>query len=286
MSFTKQVREECANFQEKKRCCQKAELLGITLAHGALSGGEWVFYSENEAKKKHVAALFKWAFSLRESIVIDEKKVYINNPGDTLAVLGELMLLGRVEAAEELLSKDCCKRAFTRGVFLVTGHLQNPEKEYRMEFILKSHALCRMLCEALEAYEVHPKISMRSERYVVYIKNSEEISDVLKMMGANQSVWAVLDAKIQKKQKSKANRQYNCDLANTNRQLESAEGQRTAIRAIRESGRYAALPEKLKEMAAVRLDHPEASMAELGRIMGISKGAVANRLRKLSEYAE
>ena len=286
MSFTGQVREECANYQEKKHCCQMAELLGITLAGDALRGGEWVFLSENEGQKKHIAALFKWAFSLRESIAIDEKRVYVNNPGDTLAVLSELRLLGHMEASEELLSKECCKRAFTRGVFEVAGHISDPEKEYRMEFRLKKPALCRMLCEALETYEVHPKIAMRGERYVVYLKKNEEISDVLKMMGTNQSVWAFLDARIQKKQLNKANRQYNCDLANTNKIIQSSAEQRAAIERIQSEGRLSSLPEKLREMALARLEYPDESMAELGRIMGISKGAVANRLRKIMEYAE
>ena len=286
MSFTKRVREECAQYQEKKKCCQKAEILGITLAGDALLGGEWVFFSENEAKKKHIAALFKWAFSLRESVIIDEKCIYIDHPGDTLGVLSDLSLLGRVEASAEIIQKDCCKRAFTRGVFQVAGHISDPEKEYRMEFVLKSHALCRMLCEALEAYEVHPKIAVRGEKYVVYLKKSEEIADVLKMMSANQSVWAFLDAKIQKKQVNYANRQYNCDLANTNKTIKSSEEQRAVIEYLQAEGRLSSLPEKLREMAKMRMENPDASMAELGEIMGISKGAVANRLRKIMEYKE
>ena len=286
MSFTSEVRSETMKNPERKKCCQKAELLGITLFGDAMRGGEWTYLTENEDLKKHIAVLFKWAFSLRESVTIDAKKVFINNPGDTLAVLSELQLLGRIGASETLLSEDCCKRAFVRGAFLATGTVSDPEKEYRLEFMTKKDTLCRMLCEALEAYRLHPKISMRNGRYVIYFKKEEEISDVLKMLNAPQGVWKLMDAKIQKDCTNAVNRRMNCDMANINKTMQTSEVQRMAIASIRENGMFSRLPEILKEMAKVREEYPEASMADLGAIMGISKGAVSNRLKKLMEYAD
>ncbi len=287
MSFISEIREEALMSLEKKRCCQLAELLGITLFSEAVSGGEWTLRTDHEGLIKHTSILIRRAFGLRDSVINEEKRLYIDNPGDTLAILSDLSLLGRVEAAESLLGDLCCKRAFVRGAFLVSGTVSDPMREYRLQFTVPgSSTLCRMLCEALEAYQLSPKITMRGERYIIYFKSSEDMGDVLKMLGAGKSAIELLNAKILKQRKNQINRAMNCEMANLDKTLASAETHLSAIRKIRERGKFSALPEKLKEMAIAREEHPDASIAELGRILGISKPAANNRLKKLMEFAE
>lgn len=287
MSFASDVREEALLSPEKKKCCQLAELLGITLFSEAIRGGEWILSTDQEGLKKHVSKLLRWAFGLRETVRNEEKRLFIDNPGDTLAVLSGLSLLGRIEASEELLSEMCCKRAFVRGAFLACGTVSEPIREYRLQFTVPGSAtLCRMLCEALEAYRLSPKITMRGERYIVYFKSSEDMGDVLKMLGAGKATIELLNTKILKDKKNRINRAMNCEMANLDKTLASAGVHLAAIRKIRERGKFSALPEKLKEMAVAREEHPDASIAELGTVLGISKPAANNRLKKLMEYAE
>ncbi len=286
MSFTYDMRAEAVANVERKKCCQMAEILGITLLGTDFKKGEWRFLSENTDILKHIAVLFKWAFSLKESVVIDGKEIYISRFSDVEAVLEKLFLTGRIGDAEKLLKKPCCKKAFIRGAFLAGGQLADPEREYRAEFLTEDDEICRLLCESLESYELHPKISLRGGKYVIYFKSSEEVSDVLKMVDAQSGVWAIIYAKIQKNKKSNINRALNCEMANMDKVAAAAAKQRVDILKLEKSGRLLRLPEKLQEVARVRLENPEASMTEMGALLGISKSAVSHRLRKISEYAE
>ena len=187
------------------------------------------------------------------------------------------------------LESDCCKNAFLRGAFLAGGSVTDPTKAYHLE-ITTCHQSVARECLALmeEVLSFYPKTATRGGGQVLYIKNSEQISDLLTYLGAPVAAMGIMEARLEKELNNKVNRRCNCDDANTSKVVEAAQEQLSAIRVLRDLGRFEALPGKLKQAAIAREENPEASLTELAELMepAISKPAMNHRLKKLLEFAK
>ena len=129
---------------------------------------------------------------------------------------------------------------------------------------------------------------VRKSSYVTYIKDSEVIGDVLALMGATDSMMELLNVKIVKDVKNTVNRRVNCETANLTKTANAAVQQIRCIEKIFEKEGKSALPDGLRELAELRLENPEASLAELGEMLTppISKSGVNHRLKTLMRMAE
>jgi hypothetical protein len=182
----------------------------------------------------------------------------------------------------------CCKRAFIRGAFMAAGSISNPARSYHFEIVCRTREQAAQLQELIADFETEPKIVERKERYVVYLKEGEQIVDMLNVMGASVSLMNLENVRILKEMRNSINRKVNCETANINKTVSAAVRQLEDIRRIRDTIGFDSLPAQLAEMAQVRLDYPDATLKELGTYLDppVGKSGVNHRLRKLAAVAE
>ena len=188
-----------------------------------------------------------------------------------------------------VVEEDCCKTAFFRGAFLAGGSVTDPAKAYHLEFATNHRSVAREAYMFFnEALGFYPKNAERAGGQVLYLKNSELISDCLTFLGAPIAAMGIMEARLEKELNNKVNRRCNCDEANTSKVVEAAQEQLRAIRVLKQKGLIEGLPPKLKQAAIAREENPESSLTELASIMQppISKPAMNHRLKKLVQMSK
>ena len=187
-----------------------------------------------------------------------------------------------------LIRKECCRRSLMRGIFLSCGTVIDPKKNYNLELVTPTRTLCEELHELLKKEGFPFKVVMRKSKCVLYLKNSEAISDFLMYMGAYQSQMELLNIKIEKEIRNDFNRAANSETANLEKTINAAVSQIQAIDRIQKTVGLDNLPEDLKEIALLRLNYKDLSLSELGARMQppLSKSGVNHRLKKLMKILE
>ena len=188
-----------------------------------------------------------------------------------------------------VVEEECCKASFLRGAFLAGGSVTDPEKGYHLE-LATTHQCVARETELLirEVMDFSPKTAQRGGAQVLYLKQSEQISDFLTCLGAPVAAMGIMEARLEKELNNKVNRRCNCDDANTSKVVEAAQEQLSFIRILRERGQLDTLPDKLKQAALAREANPSASLSELAAMMEppITKPAMNNRMKKLMALAK
>lgn len=284
MSFSAEVKEELAKHISPARHCQIAELSAIMHFSGQYgedkSGGLTVgFQTENEAVVRKGFTLLKKTYNIETGIALcgDKKEALIEKFGNLS------------EPVDPLLIKNaCCRRAFLRGAFLCCGSISDPEKGYHLEFVCGSPMQAEQLKEIIGAFDIEARIVLRKKYYVVYLKEGAGIVDLLNVMEAPVSLMNLENLRILKEMRNSINRRVNCEAANINKTVQASTRQVEDILFLREHYGFSRLPDNLREMAEVRLEHPDAALKELGEYLDppVGKSGVNHRLRKLSELAE
>ena len=179
------------------------------------------------------------------------------------------------------------KKAFIRGCFLGAGSVNNPENSYHLEMVLSNENNLKVLQEILSSFDIHAKELVTKNRYSIYIKEGEEISKLLALIGANKAVLQFEEIRIQKEMRGKVNRIVNCETANLNKTINAAIEQITAIKKLQTDGRFNKLDDNLKEIAILRVENPDMSLVELGKLLKepVGKSGVNYRLKKIMEIA-
>ena len=185
------------------------------------------------------------------------------------------------------INADDKKKAFIRGSFLGAGSINNPENSYHLEIVLSNENNLKVLQEILNKFEIHTKELITKSRYSVYIKEGEEISKLLALIGANKAVMQFEDIRIKKEMRGKVNRIVNCETANLNKTINAAIEQIAAIKKLQADGRFNKLDDNLKEIAILRIENPDMSLIELGKLLKepVGKSGVNYRLKKIVEIA-
>ncbi len=184
-------------------------------------------------------------------------------------------------------SKEEYLRAVVRGLFLGSGSINNPENKYHLEIVLKDETYLEKVAELLKRLGVNVKKMITKSKYSVYIKEGEEISRFLALIGANKAVMNFEDIRIQKEMRGKVNRLVNCEAANLNKTINASVEQIAAIRKLQQSGKFNKLDDNLKEIAMLRLENPNMSLVDLGKLLQrpVGKSGVNYRLKKIMEIA-
>ena len=184
--------------------------------------------------------------------------------------------------------KDCCARAFLRGAFLAAGTVSDPAKSYHLEITCPGEREAMLLLTLMERCGMEPKEMVRKGTPVVYIKEGQQVRDLLAMMGATVAMMDLENARILKGVRGNVNRRVNCETSNINKAVAAGMKQIRAIKALEAAGELDTLSDGLYDIAQARLAHPDATLEELGQTLvpPVSKSVVNHRLRKLCEMAE
>jgi len=305
-TFSAKTKNELARMIPANRCCRKAELAALILTDGDIrldskSDADLSLATENAAVARKIIMLAKALFNLQSTILLQrnkrlkKKNQYVVNIGrqpGVIEALTELGLPGEGAMSKRLLKpprKNCCRRSYLRGIFLGAGSLNRPEGgDYHLEISLPDEDFCRNLRQLLVKFGLNPKVNYRKNRFVIYLKNSEEIIDLLNITGAHAALLNFENARVIKELRNKVNRLVNCETANLEKTVNTGMRQLGNIKKIAQTIGLKSLPKGLREMAEVRLANPDASLKELGYMLSpiIGKSGVNHRLRRLEEIAQ
>lgn len=184
-------------------------------------------------------------------------------------------------------NEDCCSKAFLRGAFMVCGSVTDPQKDYHIEFSVTKAKLCEDLMQIIGDLGLRCKKITRNNSYVVYSKEAESIEDYIGTMGANNAFLEVMQTRAMKDIKNQINRRSNFDSANLKRSIEAGLKQAHLIEAILEKIALSDMTKDLAELCELRLENPDTSLDELGKMMTpeLSRSAVSRRFKKLEKIA-
>lgn len=179
-------------------------------------------------------------------------------------------------------------RAVVRGAFLGSGSITEPNTRYHLEIRLENKEAREKLIEILNGFSIEAKLLDRKYSYSLYIKDGEEISKFLALVGANASVLTFEDIRVLKETKNNVNRRVNCETANLNKTVNAAVVQIQAIENIKRRKKWNRLSPNLQEVAELRLENPDATLEELGKMLSepIGKSGVNHRLKRIMEISE
>ena len=274
MSFSSDVKEELARQYSKSRHCQIAELSAMIMQEGRISINPLSLSFDTE----NLILIEKYAILMKRAFEIDIQKPLDSQNCKRI-----------VEAIQGLyLEKTCCKRAFIRGAFMASGSMTDPNKAYHFEIVCRTPEQAARLQELMREFETDPKVIERKNYYVVYLKEGSQIVDMLNVMEAYVSLMNLENVRILKEMRNSVNRQVNCETANISKTVNAAVKQIADIELIRDTDGLDSLPMPLREMAMVRLEHPEAPLKDLGKYMDppVGKSGINHRLRKLAAIAD
>ena len=297
MSFSAAAKAELCRDIPHKHCCALAECFGVLLFCNTFSADGIKIITESREFAWILPKLFKRAFDIEfdsfPSLESPGKLVFQIFTPDKI----EYIMDSFGFAMEDTLSlhvnwpvveEECCRTAFLRGAFLAGGSVTDPAKGYHMELTTTHHAVARETRVLIhDAIGFSPKEAGRNGGIVLYIKQNEQISDLLALLGAGVASMGILEARLEKELNNKVNRRCNCDDANISKVVEAAQEQLNAIHILRELGLMDKLPAKLKQAAVARENNPESSLSELAALMDppITKPAMNQRLKKMMEFA-
>lgn len=188
---------------------------------------------------------------------------------------------------DQIGQKEEEKRAFIRGLFMGAGSINNPENKYHLEIILANSEDLEIVKKILYELGINIKTLKTENKTSLYLKEGEEISKFLALIGANKAVMKFEDIRIQREMRGKVNRLVNCEAANLNKTINASIEQIGAIQKLKQTGKFNQLEDNLKEIANLRLENPEMSLIELGKLLKnpIGKSGVNYRLKKIVELA-
>jgi len=302
MTYAGQVKNELARHEYGEKCCQAAELTAFIRLSGNIQIsrqriGLYVLTS-SAAIARRIFSLFKKLFKLNSELFVRRKvrlrknNVYIirlSGKAQVLEVLTKLELLqgdSPTQTISDTIYKNrCCCRAYLRGAFLAAGSITNPENSYHLEIYTDYESHAEDLVRLMANFELQGKVTTRKRGYLVYLKDSEQIAEFLNIIGAHGALLNFENIRILKDMRNRVNRLVNFETANMNKTVEASVRQLEVIRLIDKEIGLEKLDPPLREVARLRLQHPEASLQELGALLDppLGKSGVNHRMRKLEK---
>lgn len=307
MSFSSETKDELSCVEIKRKCCSRSALCALIHTCGSIklqSELSVIIAAESSSLVRWSMALSKKNYELKSELRVREhrrlgKKLsyVVEFSGEEVErLLSDAGIMShspdgwqiRSEVNEPLTAKTCCKRSFLRGAFMGCGSVSNPEKGYHLEFALRSSYLMEPMLELLNGFDLRAKSVTRKGNDVVYLKESDKISEFLSLIGADEAILKMENWRALREFRNNVNRQVNCETANIQKTVTAATRQLDNIRYLVENGCMDSLSFELREAAKARVDYPDASLAELGEMLSIpiGKSGMNHRLRKLEDLAK
>lgn len=295
-SYSRRAKEGLTKIENSSHCCNLAQFLGMLLFGGRLNADNIRFVTEN-AEVAHcfvrlLQAEFCAAVPVRQENIqycaeLTERET-VAEIIKKFSLRDEDTGLLQYRVNEQSIASPCCKKAFLRGVFLAGGTVIDPNKNYNLEFLTPYYRLSQSLFAFLNDCGFPCKVVTRQSKYVIYVKNSDVIGDILAFIGAAGAQMELLNVKIEKELRNDLNRTVNSETANLEKTISAAVTQIRAIEKIQRVCGLEQLDDDLKETALLRLRYRDMSLGELGRQFSppLTKSGVNHRLRRLVKFAE
>ena len=280
MSFSSDIKEELTKINNfKNKTLLEAEFLGYILTGNTTNNEDYLeFITENEF---NIERFYKILFNLEIEYEPEIRgKVFV-------------AIIKKTEKVERLMTlnldnNDEVKKSIVKGAFLGAGSVTDPNKQYHLEITFEEKNNAEYVLNICKTYGVFLKILELENKVQLYIKDGEEISKFLALLGANKGVLSFEDVRITKEIKNNVNRLVNCETANLNKIVNASVNQVNDIKLIQKLNKFEELPSELKEIAILRLENPDASLKSLGELLEnpIGKSGVNHRLQRIHEFAE
>ena len=218
---------------------------------------------------------------------LDEEELQDLDEDTTMYVSSRGVSLQNCRFPKQVIQKDCCKKAFIRGMFLAAGSVNDPNKAYHFEIVVHNKEMAEIVRDVINSFSLDAKIVKRKKYYVVYLKEGSMIVDILNVMEAYVSLMDMENVRIIKDMRNDINRRVNCETANIKKTVNAARRQIEDIEYIERTKGLKYLNDSLRKLAELRLEEPDANLAELGEMLNppVSKSGVNHRLRKISSIA-
>ena len=301
MSFTSTVKDEVTRLETSK--LEDISELSAIIRVAATINNTINITVENNTVARRTFKLVKKIYGITPSITVRNKKLgkgftyILNIKNQNKEILEDLSIIDNNKylpvPKEYIISDEEQLRAYLRGVFIVSGSVNDPKtSRYHLEFILDTKYYATFISNLLNSYNLNSKIIKREKNYTVYIKEAEKISDFLRIIKAFSAVMYFEDIRIYRDHKNMTNRLNNCEQANTDKIFMTASKQVKDIEKLYELGMVDLLDEKLKVVIEYRMKYRESSLQELADIISletgveITKSGLNHRFRKIKEILE
>ena len=304
MTFSSKIKQEIST-TECTRAEYLSELSGIIRTSAYIKIYNIKVQTENKFVANRIFGLFKILYdinlniTLRKNYNFKKNEIYVLElKKDTLKVLRDLGIVNEKNQllripSDSLLSDEELTRAYLRGVFIVSGSLNDPKtSRYHLEFLINDTEYAHFLNKLLNDNNLNSKILHRKKGYMVYIKEAEKISDFLRLIRAYNGVMYYEEIRVYREKVNMTNRLNNCEQANVERTISTSNKLISEINYIKENDMFDLLDEKLRETAQYRLRYPELSLIELSKVitietgLNVSKSCLNHRFRKIKEFAD
>lgn len=308
MSFSLKVKNEVCRHSELNKEEAIAELSGIMRASGTLGIGakmslNFKIVTENPAIARLIFKLLKEHFNIHTQVIVKRSNSLKKNNVYVVAItedsnVKELLLEVGILTEEDFLNlnytipkklveEEDAKRAYIRGAFLGGGSINNPEKSYHLEFVTHNLEYANELSNLINEYNLSSKVIQRKSSYVIYLKEGEQIVDLLNIIGAHSSLLELENIRIMKEMRNNVNRLVNCETANLSKTVNAAVRQIESIKLIQKEIGLDRLAKNLREIAELRLEYPDESLKELGAMLNppVGKSGINHRLRRIEKIA-
>lgn len=274
-------------------CCRIAECYGLLLFGRSFCSYEISLRTAVKEVAEHYASLVKLCFDVHTVVTEsgDVKKSYlVSVPGEA----DRARIINYYDSGEQdwimnpkFLKRNCCRWAFVKGAFLSCGSINDPEKSYHLEFAVKDPTLGFAFAAFLELCGHKPKHSQRASVTALYYNSSETVEELLGGMGALRESLEVMELKVVKSMRNRLNRRNNFETANISKTVNAAVEQTQAIEFLLKENLIGMLPEELSEVAFLRKENPDASLAKLCKLSGdsISRSGMNHRLQRIVAFA-
>ena len=308
-SFSSKVKGEICRYQDITREDALAELSAIMKVSGTLafSGRQISFKitTENPGAARLIFSLLKEHFDIHSKLMVKKgnalkkNNIYMIVMTEEMGVKDLLYETGIFKEVDsvmslsygiepEMVNEDEKARAYIRGAFLGGGSISNPEKTYHLEFVTHSEEYAKDLSKLINRFSLNSKVIQRKNSFIVYIKEGEQIVDLLNILGAHTCLLELENIRIMKEMRNNVNRLVNCETANLSKTVNAAVRQVESIKLIQNQIGLQRLPQNLREIAELRLNYPDESLKELGEMLEppVGKSGINHRLRKIEKIAE
>lgn len=309
MSFSREVKEEILRLNIETECCKTSELIAVVRNCSSLvlekGNIHILIQTKNALIARKIFELIKDIYKV--STPIDIKK---NSKGsgvytlkiDSKDIVSDILKKSSIKCkvkndvlnvkyssiSNSIKNSKCCQRAYIRGVFLVNGSINTPQKNYHLEIVNTNYILALENNEILSKYGLFPKIITRKDNYIIYLKDSENIADFLNIITAHKALMKLENIKIVKEVRNNVNRIINCETANLEKIVNTSIRQVEDIKFIEKTVGIKSLPKNLQEIAYIRLENKDLPLKDLGFMLNpiLGKSGVNHRLKKIEIIAK